>query len=115
MAGGGAKLHTETSNNNNSSKLPTDADTRTGNDGDAETDSGSLLVPLPPDGGWGWVVTLASFMVGVIVDGICFTFGFFFLEFQDYFNANRSTTASINSVLTGTYLTVGTLVSTAVG
>ncbi|XP_052255650.1 monocarboxylate transporter 12-B-like isoform X2 [Dreissena polymorpha] len=76
--------------------------------------AGSGLVPIPPDGGWGWVVTMASFMVGVIVDGICFTFGFFFNDFQEHFGTNRSVTASINSVLSGTYLTVGPLVSALV-
>ncbi|XP_045207404.2 monocarboxylate transporter 13-like isoform X2 [Mercenaria mercenaria] len=67
----------------------------------------TLLTPVPPDGGWGWVITLSSFMIGVIVDGIAFTFGIFFIEFQDYFGANKSTTSSINSVLTGTYLSIG--------
>lgn len=65
------------------------------------------LTPVPPDGGWGWVITLSSFVIGVIVDGIAFTFGIFFKEFQDYFGANKSTTSSINSVLTGTYLSIG--------
>ena len=26
-------------------------------------------VPLPPDGGWGWVVVLSSFMCNLILDG----------------------------------------------
>ena len=66
-----------------------------------------LPSPIPPDGGWGWVVTFCSFMVGFLVDGICFTFGFFFKEFQDYFGANKSTTSSVSSVLNGTYLSIG--------
>lgn len=65
------------------------------------------IAPIPPDGGWGWVVTFSSFMIGVIVDGICFTFGFFFIEFQTYFGSNKSVTSLINSVLNGTYLTIG--------
>lgn len=70
-------------------------------------DDDNIAIPVPPDGGWGWVITLSSFMVGMIVDGIAFTFGIFFSDFQDYFGANKSTTSSINSVLTGTYLSIG--------
>ena len=65
------------------------------------------IAPIPPDGDWGWVVTFSSFMVGLVVDGICFTFGFFFLEFQTYFGSNKSVTSLINSTLNGTYLTIG--------
>ena len=66
-----------------------------------------LPAPIPPDGGYGWVVTFCSFMVGFLVDGICFTFGFFFKEFQDYFGSNKSITSSVSSVLNGTYLGIG--------
>ena len=31
-------------------------------------------VPLPPDGGWGWVVMMASFFTNLLVDGVCYTF-----------------------------------------
>ena len=72
-----------------------------------ETNAQEVPVPIPPDGGYGWVVTFCSFMVGFLVDGICFTFGFFFKEFQDYFGSNKSTTSSVSSVLNGTYLSIG--------
>ena len=26
-------------------------------------------VPLPPDGGWGWVIVISSFMCNLILDG----------------------------------------------
>ena len=26
-------------------------------------------IPLPPDGGWGWVIVLSSFMCNLILDG----------------------------------------------
>ena len=26
-------------------------------------------VPLPPDGGWGWLIVLSSFMCNLILDG----------------------------------------------
>ncbi|PIO63532.1 hypothetical protein TELCIR_14867, partial [Teladorsagia circumcincta] len=33
------------------------------------------LVPIPPDGGWGWVVVLGSFFVHVFADGFVYSFG----------------------------------------
>lgn len=36
---------------------------------------GGKLVPLPPDGGWGWVVVLGSFFVHVFADGFVYSFG----------------------------------------
>ena len=30
------------------------------------------LPPIPPDGGYGWVIMIASFFCNVIVDGVCF-------------------------------------------
>ena len=80
---------------------------RTSNRSDHNGNDEGIAVPVPPDGGWGWVITLSSFVIGMIVDGIAFTFGIFFSEFQNYFGANKSTTSSINSVLTGTYLSIG--------
>ena len=61
----------------------------------------------PPDGGWGWVVTFSAFMVGLILDGISFSFGLFFKELYVYFNESKSLTSWIISVLNGTYLGIG--------
>lgn len=60
-----------------------------------------------PDGGWGWVVTFAAFMVGLILDGISFSFGLFFKELLAHFNESKSLTSWIISVLNGTYLGIG--------
>lgn len=80
----------------------------------AKVSKDDVPAPIPPDGGWGWVVTFSSFMVGFLVDGICFTFGFFFKEFMDYFGSNKSTTSSISSVLNGTYLSIGPIAAALV-
>ena len=61
----------------------------------------------PPDGGWSWAVTFSAFMVGVVVDGISFSFGLFFKELYVYFNESKSLTSWIISVLNGTYLGIG--------
>lgn len=36
----------------------------------------TVSVVIPPDGGWGWVVMIASFSCNTIVDGIVFNSGF---------------------------------------
>ena len=41
-------------------------------------------LPAPPDGGWGWVVCLASFMCNLILDGIAYRL--FFVRSTHFFN-----------------------------
>ncbi len=43
----------------------------------------------------------------MIVDGVCFAFGIFYLEFLAYFGENKGKTAWIGSVLNGTYMIMG--------
>ena len=62
---------------------------------------------VAPDGGYGWVVTLASFFTNVIVDGVCFSFGVFYVEFLEYFGESASKTSWVGSVLNGMYLSIG--------
>ena len=48
----------------------------TGEDGQSsEERTKSLERPVPPDGGYGWVVVAACFMCNLIVDGTCWSFG----------------------------------------
>ena len=67
-----------------------------------------------PDGGFGWVVVAASFLTNMIADGVTFSFGIMFEEFQQEFSSSAAVTAGVVSVfhavplLTGpiaTYLT----------
>ncbi len=37
---------------------------------------------VAPDGGYGWVVVAASFLVNMIADGVTFSFGVMFEEFE---------------------------------
>lgn len=71
------------------------------------TDSVSHYIPIPPDGGYGWVIVFASFMNHVIVDGISFTVGIFYTEFCDYFQEGDAKTAMAGSLLAGCYLFSG--------
>lgn len=67
--------------------------------------------PRPPDGGWGWVVVAASFMVNLIADGITFSFGVIFVEFVKYFGEGKSKTAWIGSLFMAMPLLSGPIAS----
>ncbi|XP_076169989.1 monocarboxylate transporter 9 [Ptiloglossa arizonensis] len=65
---------------------------------EVNTSLGQLCEAAPPDGGWGWVVVAASFMVNLIADGITFSFGVIYVEFLNYFGEGKSKTAWIGSL-----------------
>ena len=67
-------------------------------------------MPVPPDGGYGWVVVGASFFVNFVVNGLGFVFGIFFLEFLDYYDEGKEKTSWVGSVLNGMYLAMGELI-----
>ncbi|KAK7869034.1 hypothetical protein R5R35_002982 [Gryllus longicercus] len=68
-------------------------------------------IPPPPDGGYGWVIVIASFLCNMIVDGIAYTFGVFLGEFVTYFGEGKGKTAWVGSLLSGMYLSAGPVVS----
>ncbi|GAB6024697.1 [acyl-carrier-protein] S-malonyltransferase [Chamberlinius hualienensis] len=68
------------------------------------------VVP-PPDGGWGWVVVFASFMIHIIADGVTYTFGIFFVELVRFYNEGKGATSWIASILVGVTLGSGPLAS----
>ena len=60
----------------------------------------------PPDGGWGWPVTIASFLIHLILDGITYSFGVFAVGLIDYFEASRQDVGWVGSIMIG--VTYGT-------
>ena len=66
-----------------------------------------LDIPVPPDGGWGWVVVVASLFVNIIVDGVCFSFGIMFVELLEYYGESKGKTMWIGSLIPGMYLGTG--------
>jgi len=79
-------------------------------DQDDEDDNGEweeFDAPVPPDGGWGWVVMVSSFLSNVIVDGVCYTYSVFFGDILDYFGASRGKTALVGALVPAFYLLVG--------
>ncbi|XP_069103505.1 monocarboxylate transporter 12-like isoform X2 [Argopecten irradians] len=67
----------------------------------------------PPDGGWGWLVMGAAFVITMIIDGVSFTFGILFPEFLSQYGESKAKTQSLNSVLIGTFL-IGPLIGALV-
>ncbi|KAL7640187.1 UNVERIFIED_CONTAM: hypothetical protein RMT77_009601 [Armadillidium vulgare] len=64
-----------------------------------------------PDGGWGWVVVFASFMVHCIADGVTMSFGVLYVEFLNYFEESKSLTSWIGSLFMAIPLLAGPLAS----
>ncbi|CAH0564855.1 unnamed protein product [Brassicogethes aeneus] len=82
-----------------------------GSSSSSSSESIILTEARPPDGGWGWVVVMASFVVNLIADGITFSFGVIFVEFLNYFGQNRGTTAWIGGLFMAMPLLSGPIAS----
>lgn len=72
---------------------------------------GGYAEARPPDGGWGWVVCFASFMVNLIADGVTFSFGVLYVELLDYFGEGRGKTAWVGSLFMAMPLLSGPIAS----
>ena len=72
-----------------------------------EDEEGEEAVPVAPDGGWGWVVVLAGFMVHFILDGINYTFGILLLPIVDDFDSDSGTVVWAGSLLVGVNMLSG--------
>ena len=67
----------------------------------------SMELPIHKDGKFGWIIVFGAFLINMIIDGICLSFGIFYSEFLDYFGEGQSKTAWTGSVLSGTYSLLG--------
>ncbi|XP_069108019.1 monocarboxylate transporter 12-like [Argopecten irradians] len=56
------------------------------------------------NGGWGWIVTFASFCISLVIDGVNGVAGILFKEFLIVFGGTKGKTQAINSVMYGTLL-----------
>ncbi|CAG9767259.1 unnamed protein product [Ceutorhynchus assimilis] len=70
--------------------------------------------PNIPDGGWGWVVVFATFVLCMIADGITFSFGLLYIEFLNEFEASKSATSWIGALFMAVPLMTGPLMSALV-
>lgn len=70
-----------------------------------------VLLPLPPDGGWGWVIVAASFVCCAVIDGLCSVFGVLLPDLVNYFGESSSKVSLAGSVLAGGFLLSGPVAS----
>ena len=63
--------------------------------------SSSDTLPTPPDGGWGWMVVLGSFVLQAIRGGVTHSFGIFLVAFIEQFDACRGDVGWISSLMDG--------------
>ncbi|PIO69509.1 transporter, major facilitator family protein [Teladorsagia circumcincta] len=69
------------------------------------------LVPIQPDGGWGWVVVMGTFFIHVVADGFVYSFGVLVDVLMKEFESDNTVIAMIVSLLTGFTLGSGPLAS----
>ncbi|CAH2106052.1 unnamed protein product [Euphydryas editha] len=70
--------------------------------------------PQIPDGGWGWVVVAASFLIATVADGLAFSYGLLQIKFVDYFEASEAKTSLIGSLFISVPLIAGPIMSALV-
>ena len=74
---------------------------------DVNVPAASHLPPLPPDGGYGWVVVFACFCCNGIVEGSVGSFGVFLPHFTEAFSSSRAKATIAGSLLIGGFLISG--------
>lgn len=56
---------------------------------------------IPPDGGWGWVIVVVSFICNATIDGICLTYGRLIPDLTKDMNIDVSKAITISSLMNG--------------
>lgn len=62
---------------------------------------------VPPDGGWGWLVLVASITVNFLIPGTVKSFGVLFVEFLEVFDASPAAAAWIPALCYFLYSSLG--------
>ncbi|KAL8608637.1 hypothetical protein ACOMHN_002866 [Nucella lapillus] len=71
------------------------------------TDDASTESVYVPEGGWGWMVTVAGFVVAFIVDGIMASFGLLIPNLMETFGADMAITSLPQAILGAVYQVSG--------
>ncbi|XP_050298851.1 monocarboxylate transporter 14-like [Anthonomus grandis grandis] len=79
-----------------------------------EAVSNNPEAPNIPDGGWGWIVVFATFVLCMVADGVTFSFGMLYTEFLKEFEASKSATSWIGSLFMAVPLLTGPIMSALV-
>ena len=61
------------------------------------TSSGDTRSGVPPDGGYGWVIVISSFMLGISLGGKYVSFGVFLIELCHFLDMPQAEVTLINS------------------
>lgn len=69
---------------------------------------------IPPDGGFGWVIVIVSFLCNFVMDGIMFSYGLTLPVLSNSIQITESKAAIIGSIQVGMYLLGGPFVSALV-
>ena len=77
-----------------------------------ECDEDSSM-PKAPNGGWGWAIVVASFIVHLIADGCSYTYGVIYSELLDYFGDSKAKTAWVGSLFISIPMLAGPIASAA--
>ncbi|KAG7302534.1 hypothetical protein JYU34_012452 [Plutella xylostella] len=70
--------------------------------------------PQIPDGGWGWVVVVASFLIATVADGLAFSYGLVNQKLVEYFETKEAATSLIGSLFISVPLIAGPIMSALV-
>ena len=62
---------------------------------------------VAPDGGWGWVVTLSSFVIHMVMDGITYSLGTYVTLFVDEFKVTHGEVGMLHAILPAITLSCG--------
>lgn len=73
-----------------------------------------LYIVIAPDGGYGWVVMLASFVCNFLIDGCVFSYGVFTTVFQKELGFTLTEISLIPSTMFGVYCLLGPIFSALV-
>ncbi|CAO1362733.1 unnamed protein product [Diamesa hyperborea] len=74
----------------------------------------AILVPVPTDGGYGWVITAMSFFMFFICEGITNSFGRLLLPITAEFGQSEAKVALSGALLDGFYFVCGAFASTLI-
>lgn len=85
--------------------------TSSSSDSSSSDEVSQFAEATPPDGGYGWVVVFAAFMVNMIADGITFSFGVIYVQLLEYFGEGKAKTAWIGSLFMAMPLLSGPIAS----
>ncbi|CAF0939406.1 unnamed protein product [Didymodactylos carnosus] len=68
-------------------------------------------ISIPPDGGYGWVILIACFLINMIVDGFLYAFGAISKDLREHFHVQEWEVSLVISLACGCYLLSAPLAS----